>query len=342
MGLSPQRRAERLLLLEALAAETGWRRLGEGAVVAPGFDPAAAGVGSLVFDIDGVLLDVHRSFREVIPQSVNYYLEVILHEDGRAPLMRSEDVHAWKTAGGFNNDWDVAEGALMLALWWSRHPETAPPLAGLVEALAADGGGIEAARRILRRKAGSKEADGIVRDIDRSGLERIFKELYVGGARFREVFGEEPRFFRGTGGMEREQPLTGGPAWEAARRYPLGILTGRIPQEARLAAERLGLEEILDTPRIVTDDGRFPTKPDPGGLVHLAGTLPERPLYYFGDNRDDLTALLGARRVMADDRLYFVYCLSGSTDRDTLRWFAGSGTVVAAVELTDALEALPL
>ncbi len=342
MGLTPQRRAERFELLSALVEDSDWRRLGEGTAAAPGFDPSANGVGSLVFDIDGVLLDVHSSFREVIPQSVNFYLDVILHEDGRAPLMRAEDVHTWKMAGGFNNDWDVAEAGLLLSLWWSRHPESAPPLTRFGELVAARGGGLAAARAVLLETAGEKTAEALLRDIDREGLERIFKEMYVGGARFREVFGEEPRFYKGVGGMERERPLAEGPAWAAARRHPLGILTGRILPEARLAAEQLDLEGIIDTPRLVTDDGRFPPKPDPAGLVHLTAELPERPLYYFGDNRDDLTALRGARSVTGDEGLHFVYCLSGSTDADTLAWFARSGAVLAAVELTDALEALPL
>lgn len=342
MGLTPQRRAERLELLTALVEGSGWRRLNEGAAAAPGFDPVAAGVGSLVFDIDGVLLDVHSSFREVIPQSVNFYLEVILHEDGRAPLMRAEDVHTWKMAGGFNNDWDVAEGGLLLALWWSRHPESAPPLNRFGELMAARGGGLAAARALLRETVGHKEAEALLRDVDRAGLERIFKEMYVGGERFREVFGEEPRFYKGVGGRERERPLVEGPVWADARRRPLGILTGRIPPEARLAAEQLDLTEILGTPRLVTDDGRFPPKPDPAGLVHLAAQLPERPLWYFGDNRDDLAALLGARSATGDRGLHFVYCLSGSTDADALAWFARSGTDLATVEPTDALEALPL
>jgi phosphoglycolate phosphatase-like HAD superfamily hydrolase len=340
MGLTARRRHERIELLDELPNELGWVRLSDGAASAPGFNGHETSPGSFVFDIDGVLLDTHKSFREVIPQSVNFYLEVVLQEDTRTPLMRSEDVHAYKSAGGFNNDWDVAEAGLMHALWSSRLPECAPSLSVFTERMPALGGGLEAARTLMRDQLGDRETERILLDVDRLSLERIFKELYVGGDRFAEIFGEEPRYYKGVGGMERETPLAEGPLWEAALKYPVGILTGRIPPETRLAMERLGIEGLLDAELIVTDDGVFPTKPDPAGLVHLAGTLEQRPLYYFGDNRDDLATLTAARGLLGADDLLFVYCLSGSSDPRSVRWFVENGTSIVAVEVTDALEVL--
>ena len=340
MGLPPRRRKDRIALLELISGELGWNRLSGGAVAVPGFDLSPNGRSSLVFDIDGVLLDTHRSFREVIPRSVNLYLEAVLRQDVEAPLMKSEDVHTYKSVGGFNNDWDVAEAGLIHALWCSRFPESAPSLSDLADRMAERGGGLEAAREILREEVGAREAEGLLRDVDRGTLERIFKELYVGGRRFLEVFGEEPRYFKGTGAMEREVPLAEGPVWDRVRQVPFGILTGRIPPEARLALERLGITDVMDPGLLVTDDGTYPTKPDPTGLLYLAGRLASRPLFYFGDNRDDLSALLGARDRLKDGDLHFVYCLSGSTDEETVRWFAGNGASLMAVEVTDALAAL--
>jgi len=340
MGLPTRRRQALTGLLESMSSDLGWLLLTEGVAASNDLEPDGHGRRSLVFDIDGVLLDTHRSFREVIPQTVNFFLGVILRKDTDAPLMRAEDVHAYKSAGGFNNDWDVSEAGLIHALWWSRHPETALSLASFTDRIARHGGGLEAARQVLRETAGDREADRLLHDVDRDGLERIFKELYVGGKRFREVFGEEPRFFKGAGGMEREVPLVQGPLWDRVQASPFGILTGRIPAEARLALDQLGISEVIDPACLVTDDGVFPTKPDPAGLIHLAAQLPERPLFYFGDNRDDLSALCRARDRLGDPGLHFVYSLSGSTNEETIRWFAANGTSLIAVEVTDALAVL--
>ena len=54
----------------------------------------------LIFDIDGVLVDVSRSYRVAIKQTVDYFTgkEVTL-----------EEIQALKNKGGYNNDWDAAE-----------------------------------------------------------------------------------------------------------------------------------------------------------------------------------------------------------------------------------------
>lgn len=54
----------------------------------------------LVFDIDGVLVDVSRSYRVAIKQTVEYFTgkEITL-----------EEIQALKNRGGYNNDWDTTE-----------------------------------------------------------------------------------------------------------------------------------------------------------------------------------------------------------------------------------------
>ena len=115
---------------------------------------------------------------------------------------------------------------------------------------------------------------------------------------------------------------------------------GRIPEEMELAAELLGIPERPGSENMVCDDGRFPVKPAPDGLLHLAERLPDRPLYYFGDNRDDLTALLSARERSGNDDLHFVCCLTAASDRDSVDWFATAGAGMIAVGVEEALRTL--
>ena len=63
---------------------------------------------ALIFDMDGVLIDVFESYRVATRQTAQIYFETCL---GLAPfagdLVSREDVAAFKFAGGFNNDWDL-------------------------------------------------------------------------------------------------------------------------------------------------------------------------------------------------------------------------------------------
>ncbi|MFC1529684.1 HAD family hydrolase [Gemmatimonadota bacterium] len=334
------RRTEGITLIDEIVTDAGWNRLSEGVAARPGFDPQAETAGSLVFDVDGVLIDTHHSFREVIPEAVNCYLESALGLIGSVRRMRVEDGELIAKAGGFNNDWDVAEAGLILALWHYRQPATAPALTDLTDRIAAEGGGLDNLNNVLRSEAGEIGAREILEDVDRTLLERIFKELYMGETVYREIYSTETRFHEGEGAMSRERPTVEGPIWEAVLSCPYGIFTGRIPEEMQLAAELLGIPERPGDENVVSDDGRFPAKPAPDGLIHLAGHLPARPLCYFGDNRDDLTALLNAREQLGADDLHFICCLTGASDSESVHWFAAAGAAMIAIGLEEALQVL--
>lgn len=53
----------------------------------------------LVFDMDGVLVDVSRSYRETIRRTVAHFI-------GQLPT--HEQIQALKNRGGMNNDWDLS------------------------------------------------------------------------------------------------------------------------------------------------------------------------------------------------------------------------------------------
>lgn len=55
--------------------------------------------GLLVFDMDGVLVDVSASYREAIRQTVEHFTS--------APLS-FEEIQDYKNAGGWNNDWALS------------------------------------------------------------------------------------------------------------------------------------------------------------------------------------------------------------------------------------------
>src|ERR1017187_1232804 len=53
----------------------------------------------LVFDMDGVLVDVTESYRETIAQTVAHFTGVEITRD---------EIQDYKTRGGFNDDWKLS------------------------------------------------------------------------------------------------------------------------------------------------------------------------------------------------------------------------------------------
>jgi phosphoglycolate phosphatase-like HAD superfamily hydrolase len=71
----------------------------------------------VVFDMDGVLIDVSSSYREVVRLSVAAYLRTVLGADSLpGDFITLTDVDAVKKNGGFNNDWDLTYAVIDLLL----------------------------------------------------------------------------------------------------------------------------------------------------------------------------------------------------------------------------------
>ena len=73
-------------------------------------------VDTLVFDIDGVLMDVRDSFGKAVCQTVQFYFKEILRFQGSQNLINSEEVKYFKMAGGFNNDWNLTSAVVLFYL----------------------------------------------------------------------------------------------------------------------------------------------------------------------------------------------------------------------------------
>ncbi|MEE8209463.1 MAG: hypothetical protein V3R38_01795, partial [bacterium] len=64
-------------------------------------------IDALIFDMDGVLMDVSGSYREVIRRVPQVFLEQVCRlAPMEGELVSPEEVDAFKRAGGFNNDWE--------------------------------------------------------------------------------------------------------------------------------------------------------------------------------------------------------------------------------------------
>ncbi|RYG56529.1 hypothetical protein EON80_29270, partial [bacterium] len=68
----------------------------------------------VLFDVDGVLLDVTQSFRAAICDTVQHYAVHQLEIESNYPLLTPEETEFFKFAGGFNDDWDLTNAAVML------------------------------------------------------------------------------------------------------------------------------------------------------------------------------------------------------------------------------------
>jgi phosphoglycolate phosphatase-like HAD superfamily hydrolase len=287
----------------------------------------------LIFDVDGTLIDVTRSYRETAPAAARIYLELL----GLQPPVLTGDVYdTFKRMTGFNDDWDLTAGLLRVLLsglppasplpnqaWTGQDAliaalrDASQPIVGLtpplpdweplVSAARAAGGGLANLSLTIPGHNAHlvwRTGDAATTDL----VQRIFSEVYLGADLFTGDYGYPARFVTGPGLIDTEQMLISGDTLAAlAQRAPLGIATGRARFELAHPLQRMGLARFFGATATMSDameaqatDGESLLKPHPFLLQRAADALdPTGMLFaaYVGDAPDDIIA---ARRADAE------------------------------------------
>ena len=242
----------------------------------------------LIFDMDGVLIDVSGSYRKTISKTVQIYLETCLGFERRlTPLITEKHIASFKMAGGFNNDWDLTSGLLLFLLSISGFPPMSKRKAFVaieevsrylqscssgclstltgqtleyhfprfVERVTSCGGGLKGIRRTLRKTRNASWEGWIYSsgEIQTTNVvKRIFQEVYL-GHQFVHHDSLRPFFYYGQGYHLREKLLISRRILSSLhKRVKMGIASGRPRVEAELALKRFQIDRYFD--RIVTLD----------------------------------------------------------------------------------------
>lgn len=302
-------------------------------------------IQGIVFDIDGVLLDVSKSFREAISYTTQYYFTDILGWDKGPGLITLEETQLFKMAGGFNNDWDLTDIVILFYLAKAAgHPEiedlgtlrsAAPSLQKYVDSVQREGGGMQAGEEIALRSLSSETVAKVKDSWNRTKIRRIFQEYYAGTHHCRRLYGFEPENIAEIGFLEQERVLVDTGLLEPWR-GKIGILTGRAEEEALLAAEMTGLDDFVSHELIMYDDGSL-RKPNPEALISLAEKMSINTGIYFGDTADDLRTVNNLKALRADVKFYSGVILHNEAERS---YFMEHEVDLLASDVNEALRFL--
>jgi HAD superfamily hydrolase (TIGR01548 family) len=287
----------------------------------------------IVFDMDGVLIDVSRSYRDTVAATARLFFRgarqwEVLPE----PMFTPQDLAAVKQSGGLNNDWDLTAHVLKLLFSIiADQSKAAPPdrplnptdhqamiktydLSGLAQYLRDTPSGL--IRLHLDRKAPCRSSliDRCYQGDVGSGniVKQIFQEVYLGKTLYRKTYALTAAYYEGQGYMNRESALVSRPLLERlAQGRILAIATGRPGAEARYALEAFKLlpffEHVYTLDHCLAEEERLRlqndrsgslSKPHPYMLDAIAAQAdPDNTMakYYVGDMPDDMIAARRSR-----------------------------------------------
>jgi len=282
----------------------------------------AAAADALIFDVDGVLVDVNRSLRLVTCEAAQFYLARVLHWQTAAYYVTPRDIALFKTAGGFNDDWDLTRALVLLYLVKAHKLDAtqaaslrraSPTITQAARALRESAGGYPGLQRMLLDPLDENARASTLRDWDTELIARVFKEHFAGAKFCRAFYGFEPQYYLGPGYIDRDHPLVD-PALLGRACWQIGLYTGRTLAEAKHAISLIGAEHVINWEHVVTADDSI-YKPDPRGLEILAERMGFRSAVFFGDMPDDAEAVRRYRRAGGNacrrPEIFFAYVRSG-------------------------------
>lgn len=262
---------------------------------------------TVVFDVDGVLVDTDASYTEAVLRTLRRLVP-------DAPVDRAL-VRLWRRSGDWNNDWDLCDG---LYCWLRAEPRL--PAAEAATRTLAD----------LRSAAGARAA------LDHAAIQGLFEEHYNGTAVAVARYGVTPRIHNDRPLAAHEPILLGPellPALAALGLTRIGVVTGRVRADWEAVRPRLALPP--GTVVATDEDGR---KPDPGPLQRVLAALDSRGAIVVGDTLNDLRMTQACDRAGPIRARCVIRCAPDEIAR--YREAGASATIRTLAELPGAVRAL--
>ncbi len=277
----------------------------------------------IVFDMDGVIVDVSESYREAVRQTARLFFRGAPGWDSLPkPLFSLSDLAGIKQSGGLNNDWALTYHVLDLLMTqvhvpdlsaetdpWLLHDKTLQgcDLKRLIDFLASHACPLEN----LQQKSGEHHCQFIQEmssnDVGNGNvIKQIFQEIYLGRKLFKTTYNLPANTDPGEGLITRESLLIEPAVFQRlATGNLLALATGRPQAEADYALDHFDIHPyfssvfslddcIREENRVLKKEHKTVSlsKPHPFMLDAIAQIHAREASqrYYIGDMPDDMLA----------------------------------------------------
>jgi HAD superfamily hydrolase (TIGR01548 family) len=301
----------------------------------------------IVFDMDGVIVDVSGSYRETVRQTARlFFKEASSWEDLPDPLFSLTDLARVKQSGGLNNDWDLTFLVINLLFTlvngstdcedpnpWSRYYKIIRRCD--VAVLAQFLNSTKKPITTLLKKEGKQRHEFLTSlytgDVGSGNIiKQIFQEIYLGKDLFESTYGIPAKVYYEKGYINREKLLIDKSLLESlSKNNILAIATGRPKAEAYYPLDFFGLRKFFTVIYSLDDCLREEqkifeqkkkkvsfSKPNPFMLDAIEKIYGDNvsEFYYIGDMPDDMVAASKSRAGFVG-----IGILISSSDKDKLK-----------------------
>ena len=248
---------------------------------------------SIIFDCDGVLIDVTKSYDTTINRTISYVLSEIAEITVDTPLS-NELLLKFKSTGGFNDEIDITyAGVLCFIAAKKLNKDPTKLILDVIDN--ADDSGITCIENFLSDEIGTDISDVKARlaypSTDKNDLiHSTFDQLFFGPELYNKIFQRESKFSE-KGFIENDQVIVNSELIEVLKKKfndKIAIVTGR-----GFNAISSSLKEILNQFDVgnsvfLEDESRDLAKPNPQSLIRAMKGLNSKNCLYVGDSMEDM------------------------------------------------------
>lgn len=221
----------------------------------------------IIFDVDGVLIDVKKSFLLSIKKTTEYVLK---NWYNKKINVAQKDVETIKKIKGFNNDWDATYALIDLI----KQDISRQSFGSFV--------------KLVSKKTQKNKRYREIR--------LIFDTFYWGSEFFAKQYKTQSSFTNKIGLFKKEKQLIEEDMLASlAKNYSLGIATGRNKFEVDYGLLTFkAIEKYIPRGNIITEDDVPFTKPHPASLLEVKKQMNVQNPVYIGDSINDVLAAKNA------------------------------------------------
>jgi len=296
-------------------------------------------IDAIIFDCDGVLIDITKSYDLAIIKTTKYILE------NYAKINDSIDVDfkiidGFKSTGGFNDEVDLTYAAI-ISLVAAKKLQKDPSdfIFDVIEN--SDSTGIKSVEKYLENQTDISE---IKKQLSYPGphheniLYQNFDQLFYGPELYRKLFEKQSKF-NTPGLIEQDDVILNDFLLEKLQNKfgsKIAMVTGRGKQSVRYSLKRLLHKFDLRNSAFLEDESRELAKPNPKSLLDSISGMNSVCTLYVGDSMEDF--IMAKKATDLGHQTIFCGILGTSKNpKEKLELFERNGAIL----LLDSINLLP-
>ena len=309
----------------------------KGIYVDDSFDPTK--FDSIIFDCDGVLVDITNSYDQTIVKTTKYVLETLAKINDSIQI-DFKIIDGFKSTGGFNDEVDLTYAAILSIVAAKKLKKDQTEFINLVIDNS-DSTGIKSVETFIKDQTDISE---IIEQLSYPGshkdniLYQIFDQLFYGPELYSKLFQNTSKFSE-SGLIENDVVIFNNDLADKLENKfhkQISMVTGRGKESVKYSLKNLLEKFDLQNSMFLEDEPRELAKPNPQSLVNSITGMNSKSCLYVGDSMEDF--IMAKKATILGNNTTFCGIIGTSKNPDEKLQLFGENE---AILVLDSINLLP-